>query len=715
MNLPDLDNQVVVHPSGGVNEQTIDPGVNRHEAIIGLNLDYRGKTGAVMKRHPWKKITFSTFPSNYFSLYIFSIGDEIFQLIGLHDESGNFVETKLYRLKYYPEDFSYRWVNMPMPPANDFGYGLEIPHNIIDDSAVYQHKFEDTDVEIKERYLYLINNGIVPLEENERSRILIRRDRPFNVREYYTGALRLPNIPLSSITLTNVGGDMIGGYYYYHILLEDTAGNVGTAYTETERYWFAENQGYVYFVNPNAVNATGINIVIPPQAMPGLKYIHVFRIREGAPSLFPDEPPTPYNWIESVEVIGNTNEFVVIDNYADEDIVLANDVREAYFNVGLPPEDLLPPRKIYCGVVHQRRMFSAHENSIYMSLTNWFRNYHPDDVTVLTKIGKICALNSGYNQLNIFAEDSIWIWRGRSPAEMDIVKPKKIWDNGIPFIDIYDYKWHDTVRTSGQKTLFVDKDGWPRQIVNEQVLYLSSDGNKKVFIEPTDRINAAVIGNTYRITNGKKCWVCFLDRGNTWLEWDIEILRYLFQPYDGSIDKGENMYRDYDSLFLRNWNVFGQGDKFNDNGAEGIAIWKTAFIPVDGSDWVSLGFKIYKPNEEFTNVKDWGVGSGNGGGPPTSPDSPEGPEPPPPPPEPTPEQIIGIEIFLDGELDPKFRKQFKVTLNDPDITKPKRYGEPQHVHFKFTSSCERLSVKAYHVQGAEFELNRIGVTPRGAQ
>ncbi len=136
----------------------------------------------------------------------------------------------------------------------------------------------------------------------------------------------------------------------------------------------------------------------------------------------------------------------------------------------------------------------------------------------------------------------------------------------------------------------------------------------------------------------------------------------------------------HDTLFLTDkGRLVGQGQELGDTGRNREMVWRESFKSTpNGVEMVSIGFRLNSKGYYGTIV--------------ATEDAPQ-------------QQSVEIEIFLDGEEESIWRETFVLDVDKLD--------EQQYVHEMFNADCSSIAVQVLHRNGRAFELDYIGVTPRG--
>ena len=136
----------------------------------------------------------------------------------------------------------------------------------------------------------------------------------------------------------------------------------------------------------------------------------------------------------------------------------------------------------------------------------------------------------------------------------------------------------------------------------------------------------------------------------------------------------------HDTLYLNDsGKLIGQGQELGDLGRNREMIWRTRFMATpNGVEMLSIGFRLNSKGHYGTIV--------------ATEDNPQ-------------QQAIEIKMFLDGEEDSSFEDTFVLDVDKLD--------EQQYIHEMFIADCSSIAVQVLHRNGRAFELDYIGVTPRG--
>jgi hypothetical protein len=333
--------------------------------------------------------------------------------------------------------------------------------------------------------------------------------------------------PIAHISQVHDGtGKIPYGYYSYVVLTTDTLGCVGVNHGSEHIFrlhqqYQQSNEGY-FIIGFNANEAD----------YAGLDRIHVFR----SPMLAPVDASqqelkdaikvAPHYLVTDLTSLGIGHPIPtrIVDNMTDSELVEKPPIEEylvAGRTVGLTDSTynptpfwqpyLRPPKDISCAFFHQSRLYVStldEPDAIQWSITNKPRNFVGKSL-YFDEPSTITGGASLFGRAIIFTDRNIWAWYGQSEIQMISTPPRKIYNAGV-------LKNARTIKSWGDRALYVDDDGVARQIIGNEVGYLSTNRRSKKIHIPGDNLRAIVTDKYYRVTNGENEFVCSLTTGGQW-------------------------------------------------------------------------------------------------------------------------------------------------------------------------------------------------------
>ncbi len=538
-----IEKQIKVYPLGGLCNQRTNDLVPANDATVCINADpSKALAGGVMKSGDTNQIldavaSFARDHQNYlFNQGTFVNGPDLLQLGPSRDSLGFIL---LYVAWAHRNREEWEFIGLG-PFYKKWGIPFRVvPRDFLKNNTPYRAIPEGSNITFEHQFSYWFN-GNVDLDTIPNAYVLAFHAKIVGNSyqpAYDLVSLQFDNLNSGAIKFSEVNvvnSRMGGAFYAYHFIQEDVMGNVGPALTDRisligdDNREFFRHLSMEYTPTDFETTANRISINIPDKLMPGLKHIHIFRSTSSPASLEFAAQDLPYYHIATLDVYWTQK--IHFDDTTHDAQLVEEAPMEDFFNDNVPPKDLLLDdiQKINTGVIHQGRLYGFHDNGWFSSGENHHRNFFDQDNGVLPEAGRIVQGVSGVNRLIMLTENSVWIWNGRSQTEMDAIRPKKVWDFGLPFYETQAEGYHRTAMRWGDLTLFVDSDGYPRMLRGETVLHLSDDGFPKVRITGT-HLEATISDSEYRVTNQEQVFVCAVDKNFAWHIDPIQVKTFM-QP-----------------------------------------------------------------------------------------------------------------------------------------------------------------------------------------
>jgi len=699
---------IIISVDGGLNVKSIPNRFKDNELLEALNIDWkRARYGGAAKRKDTHRIGIRSHPDIFYwrpmHLFLFPVfhadenGDirKRFYSIITGIEGGTDI-LKLQRPYKDPTnpftDLEWTDIDLPDPIYNWGDNFTTAPIQVLADPTP---RPDPLGKKRYDQFLYLFSDKKIGEGDNQEnaSQIYIKRtdEENDNIRHAITD-FRVKDVVAADLRIERVlGGPIEEGTYRLKFLTEDYQGNIGTVNDDEHIEFEMEGSG--------GIKITLLNL---QKYKPGLKYFYVFRtLKSGTPNYDAD---TYYLIASTSGSIINIDE--ISDNetsreyrYSDTAILDAGITINQYYNQNQPPKALLPPNQITMATVHHGHLFCIFENQILYSMKNLHRNFHRSDYQPIVETELLTGIHSFKNNLFVFAEDGVWIWRGRSVPEMGVLEPEKIANIGVKYneqgtatpesgYDSYS-KWNDTIRESGDRLLFVDKDGYPKQIIGDKVLNLSSDGLEKLQIPNVDQVDAIVANDKYLITTGNNIgekWMYSYDlEKNRWSIWDIRSARKFMNPFPIDKEISEFAYNEnpweYEFYYL-DWdsNLWGYGRPVDDEDLRDDHCDMKL-----GTGWIHTDCQMISFDYR---IDEYGLDS----------------SPQPFPMDSAVKEIVEVIVFLDGEDSSSLRLR---TILESD-----RFGVEKTQNVTLNCKCRTMRVRIVHISGEKFELSNIKIYPK---